>query len=119
MPSTRIRLSELKDHGFQALVASFDQPRCFRMSRGIESGTTTNSLQEFLRQTTGKVGATIRTNDPWNRKSCKNLQQSFADSGNRSNRDSICNFNWSSKLTNLTRCTIFANSLIHSREPKV
>src|SRR2546428_11598474 len=145
------------------------------MSRGIESGTTTQSLQEFLCQTAGKVGATIRTNDSWNRKSCENLQQSLADSlsiqrskgishrptrkfvhqnqsiivlgfrfirfsshyhrantihiemvktefirpRNRSNRDSICNFNWSSKLTDLTRCTVLANSLIHSRKPKV
>src|ERR1043165_8012874 len=80
VPSTRIRLSEFKDHGFQALVASFNQSSCFRMSRGIESGTTTHSLEEFLRQTTGKVGATIRTNDSWNGESCENLQQSFTDS---------------------------------------
>src|ERR1043165_9647671 len=137
------------------------------MSRGIESGTTTHSPLEFLRQTTGKVGATIRTNDSWNGESCETLQQSFADSFRiqRSKRirhrptrkfvhqnqniivlgfrfittigpiQSI--FKWLKqsssalgigvigtrsatltgvKLTNLTRCTILANSLIHSRK---
>src|SRR5688572_27526998 len=80
MPSSRIGLSEFKDHSLQTLIASLDQSRCFWMSRGVESRTTTHPLQEFFRQAAGKVGATIRTDNSGHRESHKNLQESFTDS---------------------------------------
>src|SRR5688572_27421966 len=80
MPSFRVGLSEFKDHSLQTLVTSLDQSCCFWMSRSVESRTTTHPLQEFFRQTTSKVSATIRTDNSEDRESHKNLQESFTDS---------------------------------------
>src|SRR5688572_4135544 len=47
------------------------------------------------------------------------IETKFVCSRDRSNWNTISNFHWSSELTNLTRCTVVTNPLIHVWEPKI